>query len=71
MQYFSRRKPISNWSKVNKTKVAKLIQNNRMMNAGYKAIETTKLFQKTLNLKNDKELILGFNILSVTQTEYK
>lgn len=42
MQYFSRRKPNSNWSKINKEKVAKLIQNNLMTKAGFDSIETAK-----------------------------
>jgi len=42
MQYFTRRKPNSNWSRVNKEKVAKLIQNNQMTKAGYDSIETAK-----------------------------
>ena len=42
MQYFSRRKSNSTWSKINKEKVAKLIQNNLMTKAGYDSIETAK-----------------------------
>ena len=42
MQYFSRRKPNSNWSKINKEKVAKLIQNNLMTKSGFDSIETAK-----------------------------
>lgn len=42
MQYFSKRKPNSNWSKINKEKVTKLIQNNRMAKAGFDSIETAK-----------------------------
>ena len=42
MQYFSRRKPTSTWSKINKDKVAKLIQNNQMEKAGFDSIETAK-----------------------------
>ncbi len=42
MQYFSRRKPNSTWSKINKKKVAKLIQNNLMTKAGFDSIETAK-----------------------------
>jgi uncharacterized protein YdeI (YjbR/CyaY-like superfamily) len=42
MQYFTRRKPYSNWSKVNKEKITKLIQNNRMTKAGFDSIETAK-----------------------------
>lgn len=42
MQYFSRRKPGSTWSKINKEKIAGLIQNNLMAKAGFDAIETAK-----------------------------
>ena len=42
MQYFSRRKSTSTWSKINKDKVAKLIQNNRMTEAGFDSIATAK-----------------------------
>ena len=42
MQYFSRRKPNSIWSKINKEKVAKLIQNKLMTKAGFDSIETAK-----------------------------
>ena len=42
MQYFSRRKPTSVWSKVNKDKVDYLISENRMQEAGYKTIEIAK-----------------------------
>ena len=42
MQYFSKRKPNSTWSKINKEKVAKLIQNKRMTKAGFDSIETAK-----------------------------
>lgn len=42
MQYFGRRKPNSTWSKINKEKVDKLIQNNLMMAAGLASIETAK-----------------------------
>ena len=42
MQYFSRRKPNSSWSKINKEKVTNLIQNNRMTKSGYDSIDTAK-----------------------------
>ncbi len=41
-QYFTRRKPNSTWSKVNKEKVAKLIQSGRMTKAGMDCIFTAK-----------------------------
>ncbi|KYG72306.1 uncharacterized protein YdeI (YjbR/CyaY-like superfamily) [Roseivirga ehrenbergii] len=42
MQYFSRRKPNSMWSRVNKEKVEQLIQNNQMTEAGLASIATAK-----------------------------
>jgi uncharacterized protein YdeI (YjbR/CyaY-like superfamily) len=41
-QFFSRRKPRSGWSKVNKEKVQRLIAAGKMMPAGLAAIETAK-----------------------------
>ncbi|WP_348655489.1 YdeI/OmpD-associated family protein [uncultured Roseivirga sp.] len=42
MQYFCKRKPNSIWSKINKEKVARLIENNLMTEAGLKSIATAK-----------------------------
>nr|WP_321412048.1 YdeI/OmpD-associated family protein [uncultured Carboxylicivirga sp.] len=42
MQYFSKRKPNSSWSLINKKKVANLIENKQMTKAGYDSIETAK-----------------------------
>ncbi len=42
MQYFSKRKPNSNWSKINKEKVEQLIQNGLMAPSGLLSIETAK-----------------------------
>lgn len=41
-QYFARRKPKSNWSTVNKKKVARLIKEGRMEAPGLQMIETAK-----------------------------
>lgn len=41
-QYFSKRKPKSNWSKVNKDKITSLIDQGLMKKAGYKSIEIAK-----------------------------
>lgn len=58
MQYFSRRKPDSSWSKINKEKVARLIQNNMMAKAGFDSIETAKQ-NGTWTLMDDiEELIM-------------
>lgn len=42
MQYFSRRKPNSIWSKINKDKVDYLTSENLMQEAGYKTIKIAK-----------------------------
>jgi uncharacterized protein YdeI (YjbR/CyaY-like superfamily) len=41
-QFFSRRKPTSVWSKVNKAKIEKLIAANKMTDAGLKVIDIAK-----------------------------
>ena len=41
-QFFSRRKPKSGWSKVNKAKVQRLLAEEKMMPAGLATIETAK-----------------------------
>lgn len=41
-QFFSKRKANSTWSKINKEKVQRLIDNGLMTAAGYKCIETAK-----------------------------
>lgn len=42
MQFFTKRKPKSNWSKINKEKVQKLIDSKRMTQQGYESIEIAK-----------------------------
>jgi uncharacterized protein YdeI (YjbR/CyaY-like superfamily) len=41
-QFFSKRNPKSNWSKLNKTRVEKLIKDGRMTKAGLEMIELAK-----------------------------
>jgi len=57
MQYFSRRKPNSTWSKVNKDKVANLLQNNLITKAGFDSIETAKQ-NGTWTLMDDVEKLI-------------
>lgn len=42
IQFFSRRKPKSTWSRINKNKVEKLIAAGKMMEAGHRIIEIAK-----------------------------
>lgn len=42
MQFFSKRKPKSNWSKINKEKVQQLIDSKKMTKQGYESVEIAK-----------------------------
>jgi len=64
MQYFSRRKPSSTWSKINKDKVAQLIQDNLMTKAGFDSIETAKQ-NGTWSLMDDVEKLIVPEDLSI------
>lgn len=57
-QFFSRRKPNSTWSKINKEKVQKLIDNGLMTPAGYESIETAKQNGTWTILDEVEELII-------------
>jgi len=58
MQFFTKRKPKSNWSKINKTKVERLIQEGQMAEAGFKSIEMAKKNGSWSNLDEVEELIV-------------
>ncbi|QIY89382.1 YdeI/OmpD-associated family protein [Chryseobacterium gallinarum] len=58
MQLFSRRKPHSTWSKINKEKIQKLIDSKLMTEAGYKVIETAKQNGSWMILDSVEELII-------------
>ncbi|GAA0873814.1 YdeI/OmpD-associated family protein [Wandonia haliotis] len=57
-QYFSKRKPKSTWSKINKEKVQVLIKNGEMTPAGFKSIETAKQNGSWTLLDEVEELII-------------
>ncbi|OOV16129.1 YdeI family protein [Flavobacterium sp. LM4] len=58
IQFFSKRKPNSTWSKINKEKVKQLIDSGRMTKAGYKSIETAKQNGSWTILDEVEELII-------------
>ena len=58
MQYFSKRKAKSIWSKINKDKVEKLIQNDLMEQAGYTSINTAKENGSWIILDDVEKLII-------------
>lgn len=58
MQYFGKRKADSTWSKINKNKVAQLIQQGLMAAAGLKSIEIAKQNGSWTILDEVEELII-------------
>ncbi|MBB2949278.1 MULTISPECIES: YdeI/OmpD-associated family protein [Sphingobacterium] len=57
-QYFSKRKPKSTWSKINKQKVLDLIDSGLMHDAGHKSIEIAKENGSWILLDEVEELII-------------
>ncbi|MEL0653321.1 YdeI/OmpD-associated family protein [Algibacter sp. TI.3.09] len=62
IQYFSKRKPNSIWSKVNKDKVEYLTSKKLIREAGYKAIETAKENGSWFILDDVEALIIPENL---------
>lgn len=66
MQFFSRRKPKSVWSKINKEKVQRLTEEKRMTRAGYTSVEIAKqngswtILDQVHDLKIPADLIKAF-----------
>ncbi len=58
MQYFSKRNPNSTWSKINKEKVSRLIDNNLMTQAGFDIIQTAKQNGRWDIMQDIEELII-------------
>jgi len=57
-QYFAKRKPESNWSKINKEKIAGLIEKGLMTPAGFESIEIAKRNGTWSALDEVEELII-------------
>jgi uncharacterized protein YdeI (YjbR/CyaY-like superfamily) len=58
IQFFCRRKPNSGWSKINKAKVARLIDEGLMAGAGLQCIETAKQNGSWTILDTVEELVI-------------
>ena len=58
MQLFSKRKPKSNWSKINKEKIQQLIDSEQMTKTGYESVETAKQNGSWTILDEVEELII-------------
>jgi uncharacterized protein YdeI (YjbR/CyaY-like superfamily) len=57
-QFFSKRKPKSTWSKINKNKIEKLIEQGLMTETGFESIETAKRNGSWTILDEVEELII-------------
>jgi uncharacterized protein YdeI (YjbR/CyaY-like superfamily) len=57
-QYFSKRKPKSTWSKINKQKIQRLIEQDLMMEAGYASIALAKHNGSWTMIDDVEELII-------------
>jgi uncharacterized protein YdeI (YjbR/CyaY-like superfamily) len=68
-QFFSKRKASSTWSKINKFKVAQLIEKGLMTDAGYKSIDVAKQNGSWTILDNVEELIIPDDLN--TELKYK
>ncbi len=62
MQFFSRRKAYTTWSKVNKEKVKSLIASQRMTEAGFRTIEIAKQNGSWSILDEVEELIIPIDL---------
>ncbi len=62
-QFFSKRKPSSTWSKINKIKVKKLIEDGLMSEAGLKTIEIAKHNGTWSILDEVEELVIPKDLL--------
>ena len=62
VQFFSRRKPISNWSKINKAKIQQLSDSGRMTKAGYESVEIAKKNGSWTILDAVEELVIPHDL---------
>lgn len=67
IQFFSKRKPTSTWSKINKQKVDVLIAEGLMMEAGYASIERAKQNGSWTILDEVEELIVPNDLAEAFQ----
>jgi len=58
MQFFCKRKPYSVWSKINKEKIKRLIEQNLVTKAGYASIEAAKKNGSWIILDEAEELMI-------------
>lgn len=70
-QFFSKRKPKSTWSKINKQKIQRLIANKQMTAAGLKCIEIAKENGSWTLLDEVEELIIPTDLEAALKSKSK
>jgi uncharacterized protein YdeI (YjbR/CyaY-like superfamily) len=68
-QFFCKRKPTSNWSKINKAKVQRLIEEGLMAEAGFKSIEIAKKNGSWFILDEVEELIVPIDLMKAFRSQ--
>ncbi len=69
MQFFSKRKPTSVWSKINKSKVERLIQEEKFTKAGFTSVEVAKQNGSWLILNEVEELNIPIDLEKAFKTQ--
>ncbi|QMU30606.1 YdeI/OmpD-associated family protein [Adhaeribacter radiodurans] len=68
-QFFSKRKPTSTWSRINKDKVNRLMEEQLMTNAGFKTIEIAKQNGSWTILDEVEKLVIPEDLESELKTK--
>ena len=69
IQFFSKRKPAGNWSKINKEKIQQLTEKGRMAQAGLDSVERARQNGSWTILDNVEELIIPKDLAKAFRTE--
>jgi Uncharacterized protein conserved in bacteria len=69
IQFFTKRKPTSNWSKINKAKVERLIEEGLMTEAGLRSIEIAKKNGSWSILDDVEELVVPKDLQEAFQLQ--
>ncbi|MES2652571.1 MAG: YdeI/OmpD-associated family protein [Bacteroidota bacterium] len=69
MQFFCKRKPTSVWSKINKSKVERLIQEEKFTKAGFNSVEVAKQNGSWLILNEVEELNIPIDLEKAFKTQ--
>jgi uncharacterized protein YdeI (YjbR/CyaY-like superfamily) len=69
LQFFCKRKPNSTWSKINKEKIVRLVEEGLMMKAGYESIEIAKQNGSWMILDEVEELVIPKDLVKAFKSK--